>query len=127
MSFPIFDYADDIDAIMRESNDPIEGLNKLMRRIGSDSIPEYLLQYVQRVLPNGADSIALHSSSTIERMKDADQDKIERTKRLFGQVTRDFPKAVHHFKIFHNGKGQARLIYKFSGNITFLKNVKNAR
>jgi hypothetical protein len=112
---------------MQESNDPIEGLRKLQLKIGADSLPDYLLKYVQRVLPNGIGSVALHSSSTIENMKDADKDKIERTKGLFGQVARDFPEAVHHFKIFHNNKGKARLIYKFSGNITFIKNVKNAR
>jgi len=59
-------------------------------------------------------------------MKDADKVKIERSKGLFGQVTRDHPDAIHHFKIFFNSRGKARLIYKFSGNITFIKNVKNA-
>jgi Z1 domain len=127
MSFPIFDYSSSIEAIMQESNDPIEGLRKLQLKIGADSLPDYLIKYVQRVLPNGIGSVALHSSSTIENMKDADKDKIERTKGLFGQVARDFPEAVHHFKIFHNNKGKARLIYEFSGNITFIKNVKNAR
>jgi hypothetical protein len=59
-------------------------------------------------------------------MKDADKVKIERTKGLFGQVKRDFPDAVHHFKIFFNDKNKARVIYKFNGNISFVKNVKNA-
>ena len=127
MSFPIFDYAADIDSIMRESNDSIEGLQKLMKRIGSDSLPEYLLQYVLRVLPKGRASIALHPSSTIENMKDADNVKIERTKGLFGQVSRDYPDAIHHFKIFFNDEGKAKLIYKNSESITFIKNIKNAR
>jgi hypothetical protein len=59
-------------------------------------------------------------------MKDADKEKIERTKGLFGQVSRNYPNAVHHFKVFFNNSNKARLIYKFSGNITFIKNVKNA-
>ena len=83
---------------------------------------------MQRFLPDGPASIALHQSGTIVNMKDAatNQEKIERTKGLFGQVTRDHPNALHHFKIFYNAKYKARLIYKFSGNITFIKNQKNA-
>ena len=127
MSFPIFDYSADIERLISESNDPLTCLKRLQAQIGSDSLPDYLIRYVQRVLPNGPSSIALHPSSTIEHMKDADKVKIERTKGLFGQVKRDFPDAVHHFKIFFNAKGNARVIYKFDGNISFVKNVKNAR
>jgi hypothetical protein len=103
MSFPIFDYLPEIEAVMK-NNDPIEGLKKLQHIIGSESLPEYLIRYVEKMMPNGPDSVALHSSSTIENMKDADKDKIERTKGLFGQVSRDFPNAAHHFKIFFNNK-----------------------
>jgi hypothetical protein len=125
MSFPVFDYSADVEEIILGSNDPLEGLRKLMRKVGTDSLPEYLLQYVQRVLPNGLSSIALHPSATVENMKDADKENIERAKGLFGQVTRDFPQAVHHFKIFFNKHNKARLIYKNAGNITFIKNMKN--
>jgi hypothetical protein len=125
MSFPIFDYSTDLE-LMMQSNDPIEGLYKLQARIGPDSLPNYLLEYIRHFLPSGPDSVALHSSSPVEGMKDADKVKIERSKGLFGQVTRNHPNAVHHFKMFYNAQGKARLIYKFSGNITFIKNVKNA-
>ena len=126
MSFPIFDYSPEIDRIIQGSNDPISSLTRLQAKIGNDALPDYLIQYVQSILPNGPQSIALHPSSTIENMKDADKNKIERTKGLFGQVRREFPDAAHHFKIFFNSKNRARLIYKFNGNISFLKNVKNA-
>ncbi|MGM5021870.1 Z1 domain-containing protein [Tardiphaga sp. 367_B4_N1_1] len=126
MSFPIFNYTDDLEKIIEQKSDAISRLKKIQAKIGSDSLPDYLLQYVQRILPNGPNSIALHESSTIERMKDADKTKIERTKGLFGQVRREFPDAVHHFKVFFNDKKKARVIYKFNGNISFLKNLKNA-
>lgn len=126
MSFPIFNYTDDLEKIIEQKSDAISRLKKTQAKIGSDSLPDYLLQYVQRILPNGPNSIALHESSTIERMKDADKTKIERTKGLFGQVRREFPDAVHHFKVFFNDKKKARVIYKFNGNISFLKNLKNA-
>jgi hypothetical protein len=127
MSFPIFDYAPDIEDILK-GNDSVAALMKLQARIGADSLPQYLIDYVQRFLPNGRASIAMHASSTIEYMKDSatNQEKIERTKGLFGQVTRNHPNALHHFKIFFNAKHKARLIYKFAGNISFLKNQKNA-
>ncbi|NPU68531.1 DEAD/DEAH box helicase family protein [Bradyrhizobium sp. 83012] len=125
MAFPIFDYTSDVELIMK-TNNPLEGLRLLQDRIGSDSLPSYLIQYVKRFMPRGLASIALHPSSTIENMKDADKEKIERRKGLFGQVSRDYPDAVHHFKVFHNAVHKARLIYKFSGNITFIKNVRNA-
>ncbi|WP_298243197.1 Z1 domain-containing protein [uncultured Bradyrhizobium sp.] len=125
MTFPIFDYSTDLEQIIAGSNDPIIGLKRLQERIGSDALPDYLLRYVQRILPKGPASIALHKSSDIEGMKDADHEKIERKKGLFGQVKREFPEAVHHFKIFRNKKNKARVIYKFDGNISFLKNVKN--
>jgi Z1 domain/Type III restriction enzyme, res subunit len=127
MSFPIFDYSPKIERIIKESNDPLACLKQLQLVIGSDSLPDYLIRYVQRILPNGPNSIAFHPSSPISGMKDADQEKIERTKGLFGQVKRHFPDAVHHFKIFFNNKNKARVIYKFNGNISFVKNVKNAR
>jgi hypothetical protein len=59
-------------------------------------------------------------------MRDADPVKIERKKGLFGQAKRDAPDALHHFKVFFNDHGKARLVYRFNGNITFLKNVKHA-
>ncbi len=127
MSFPIFNYSPEVERIVRGNSDPLSKLKLLQTKIGNDALPDYVVRYVHRMLPNGSSSVALHPSSTIENMKDADKDKIERTKGLFGQVQRDFPDAVHHFKIFYNSKNKARLIYKFNGNISFLKNAKNAR
>lgn len=127
MSFPIFDYSPALERIIAEANDPLVGLKQLQARVGSDSLPDYLIRYVQRILPSGPNSIALHPSSTIENMRDADKVKIERTKGLFGQVRREFPEAVHHFKIFFNNSSKARVIYKFNGNISFVKNVKNEK
>ena len=55
--------------------------------------------------------------------------RIERRKGFFGKSQREkFPEALHHFAVFHNGAGKARLIYKFSdGNISFIKNLKHVR
>lgn len=127
MSFPIFDFQPSIEEEIRAINDPIEALRRLQTLIGSGSLPEYLIRYVQKMAPAGTDSIAFHPSGNVGNMKDADKIRIARTKGLMGQVRRDFPNAIHHFKIFHNDSGQARLIYKFIGSISFVQNVKNAR
>jgi hypothetical protein len=90
----------DLDVVIQQSNDPIELLKKLQSLIGADSLPEYLIRYIQTTMQS-PETIAFHQSSTVENMKDADKEKIERTKGLLGQVKRDFPTAVHHFKIFY--------------------------
>lgn len=126
MSFPIFSYSADVETIMTESNDALAGLRKLQEKIGNDALPDYLLRYVQRMLPKGPESIALHPSSTVERMEDADPENITRKKGLFGQFRRKGPDALHHFKVFFNSQDKARLIYRFDGKITFVKNEKNA-
>jgi Z1 domain len=127
MSFPIFDYTPALDTMFRRINDPIEALRMLQSAIGSGSLPDYLIRYVQKTMPAGADSIAIHPAGNVGNMKDADKVKIERTKGLMGQVRRDFPHATHHFKIFYNDEAKARVIYKFNGSISFVQNVKHAR
>jgi hypothetical protein len=124
MSFPIFNFTDEVKRLISEANDPLSGLRRLQREVGPDALPEYLIQYIERVLPKGPSSVAFHGYSRIENMRDANPIEITRDKGLFGQVSRDFPNAVHHFKVFHNDQDKARLVYRFSGNISFLKNVK---
>jgi Z1 domain/Type III restriction enzyme, res subunit len=127
MSFPIFNYSDEVKRIVRETNNPLACLKELQGEIGADALPDYLIHYVQRVLPSGPNSIAIHPSLTVENMRDADKANISRDKGLFGQAKRAFPDALHHFKIFFNAQDKARLIYRYNGNISFIKNVKHAR
>lgn len=130
MSFPIFDYNSKIEEMIHKGNDPIKLLRDIQSVVGAGSLPEYLIRYVARTMQKGTDSIAIHPSSTIENYTDAEglsKARIERTKGFMGQVRRDFPNALHHFKIFFNKQNKARLFYKFNGNISFVQNVKNAR
>jgi hypothetical protein len=126
MSFPIFDYSDGVKRIVDETNNPLSCLKAMQAEVGTDALPDYLIRYIEHLLPNGPSSIAIHESSRVENMRDADPVKIERKKGLFGQAKRDAPDALHHFKVFFNDHGKARLVYRFNGNITFLKNVKHA-
>lgn len=129
MSFPIFQYGPEVERALASSARPIEQLRALQKRVGDDALPEYLIRYLQRTMPRGDLSIAIHKSQTVENYKDAEglsKEKIERRKGFMGQVKRDYPDAVHHLQIFFNAKGRARVFYKFNGNISFIKNLKNA-
>jgi Z1 domain len=129
MSFSLFDYNPAICAIADAPNDPIRKLKVIQEFIGPGALPEYLVRYVQRTLPFGDKSIAIHSPASIKGYKEADglnKDKIERAKGFFGKSQREkFPEAIHHFAIFHNEQRRARVIYKFVGNISFIKNLKH--
>ena len=129
MSFPIFDYTPEIEDIMHKDGAPIDKLRALQKAIGADRLPEYLIRYISRTMAKGRDSIAIHKSDSIEGYKDKEglsKERIERKKGFMGQLRRDFPNALHHFKIFYNGKNKARLFYRFSGSISFIENLKHA-
>src|SRR5262249_20569894 len=128
MSFRIFDYSQNLEAIISSSSDPIATLRELQRRIGDDAIPDYLIRYIQRTMPGGSSSVAIHSSSSIEKYTDREglnKELIERKKGFFGQTHRDYPDAIHHLKIFSNAANRARMFYKFNGSITFIQNLKH--
>jgi hypothetical protein len=130
MSFGLFSYDSSFDELISAPENPIDKLVSLQRRIGDKALPDYLIRYVQQTSA-GSEQIAIHEPSSIANYKDADgldKDKIERRRGFFGKSQREkFKKAIHHFAIFHNGKGRARLIYKFEGNIQFIKNLKNLK
>jgi hypothetical protein len=130
MSFAMFDYDPSLEKIIEADAPPLERLRRLQKRVGKAAIPDYLLQYVETVLPKGDASIALHPSSSIATRKDegTNQQKIERSKGFMGaselQKTK-FPDAIHHLKIFFNAKQRGRVFYKFEGSLQFIKNLKN--
>jgi len=99
--------------------------------IGDDAFPAYLRRYVLKVCPDEEASIAFHPSFSIENYKDGadiNKERIERKRGFMGKsdLQRNlFPKAIHHFKVYRNGRGKARLFYKFDGSIQFIKNLKH--
>ncbi len=126
MSFPLFAYDESIAELVAQNLPPLEVLQQLRTRIGTDALPEYLLQYISHTMPLGDRSIGIHVPATIETYKDADHTKIERKRGLVGKSQKaKFPEAVHHLLTFFNNQGKARVVYSFVGNIAFLKNLKN--
>lgn len=126
MTFSLFDYNPRIWLELDRINDPFEKLEKMQDLIGEKALPDYLLAYTEQTSHNQSELIGVHPPTNIANYKDADQDRIERRKGFFGKSQRDrFGSATHHFAIFHNDRGKARLIYKFVGSISFIKNLKH--
>jgi hypothetical protein len=135
MSFSLFDLPDDKRALLdalADSNNSFgpQMIERLTETIGDTPFPKYVRKYIGRVMPNGEQSVVLHRCSTIEGYADGpdiNKDKITRKKGFFGksQMEQDrHPQAVHHLRVFYNGKGRARLFYKFAGSIVFIQNTK---
>lgn len=126
MSFGLFNYDSGLKELTDAGGDPIEKLKAIQRRVGAKALPDYLIRYVQETSRPGDNSIAIHEPTSMANYEDADKEKIERKKGFFGKSQRTkFPNAIHHFAVFHNGKGRGRLIYKFVGSINFIKNLKH--
>jgi hypothetical protein len=128
MSFQIFDCPDP--AVLDDTIEPdpysIQTLTKLAKLIG-EGMPDFLIKYLKEALQVSPRSLAIHASSSIEGyQKSANIDQISRTKGFIGKTQLEvskFPNAIHHVKIFHNGKGKARVFYKNLGGISFIQNL----
>jgi hypothetical protein len=123
MSFDLFSYDSSLSELINSDNESIQKLQSLQHRIGDKALPDYVIRYVAQTSASN-EQIAIHAPTSIVNYEDADQDKIERRRGFFGKSQRDkFQDAIHHFAIY-NGKDIGRMIYKFEGNIQFIKNLK---
>lgn len=131
MGFEMFAYNQaHVDGVIQSSKTPFEKLDELARLLGEQKIPKYLREFIHNFSSSADKSVAIHPSRTIENMKDADQKRIERTKGFLGTSDLEqakYPEAIHHVKIFFNAAGNARLFYKYSGSIKFLKNLRGKK
>jgi hypothetical protein len=126
MSFQMFDCADlqKLDIIVTTNPTSIQTLKKLAAAVG-EALPKFLVDYLEATLNTAPNSLAIHTSTSIAGQKSGvDHKNISRTKGFLGsnQLAK-FPNAVHHVKIFHNGKGKARVFYKSKGGVQFVQNL----
>lgn len=127
MGFQRFSYDPDIEKTISLEISSMKKLDRLSAQLGDNKLPKYLIEYIKNFSPNNDASLAIHPSRSISGYHDADQEKIERKKGFIGKSDREedkYPYAVHHLKIYKNDLGQARLFYKYVGNIRFLKNLR---
>lgn len=130
MSFQMFDCQnlEQLNKIIDSDPKGIDTLKRLSKET-SGAVPDHLIDYLQSALFLTPGTLAIHTSSSIEKYgTSADQVNISRKKGFIGKTQLElskFPSAVHHVKIFHNGKGKARVFYKnVGGGIHFVKNEK---
>jgi GTPase SAR1 family protein len=126
MSFSLFDYSPEIEAITSAALGPLDKLNSLASGVGPAAFPDYLLRYIKRTSGSSSSAVAVHSPISVTGYADgADIDKQQITRRrgFIGktQLSR-YPSAVHHIFVLHNEK-QARVFYKFVGSLQFIKNT----
>jgi Z1 domain-containing protein len=127
MSFGVFNFSTDLDAIVLEDQTSTDTLKKLQTRIGKEALPGFLIEYIRATSTGGPGLLAIHSASSIVGSRDANQAAISRDKGFMGKSQLEpkrFTNAVHHVKIFYNKKGKARLFYKFQGNLQFIQNLR---
>ncbi len=122
MSFEMFDYSSEIDAIIKDEDMlPIQKLKEISEVIGSNRIHPYLVDFIEAFALNGKDSVAIHNMRSVEK-KSEYHDTLERSRGIFGgEDTKKFPSAIHHVLIVKNTNNKARVVYKYVGNITTIK------
>jgi len=130
MSFAIFDYSKDVENIITGLKNPFGILTNLHKFLGSDCLPEYLINFITGFSQDGLHSLAIHPSTDISnRGPDTDKEKIQRPKGFIGNSEMEkekYPHAIHHIKIFFNSKNsKTRIFYRYVNNIKFLKRLKN--
>lgn len=126
MSYALFDFAEDLDAIATSSASASEKLIQLEQRLGEAAFPHYLREFIQRSISSGRQGIKIFSSGGMfPSMTPEEQSNIQRRQGFL--TIRDSDRAgnnVHFLRIFRNDHGKARLFYKFDGSVQFIKNLK---
>jgi len=132
MSFSIFPYTSRINEIVDQRIDSYEKLDQIQKLIGMDSLPDHLINFIKHFSPDKEDSLAVHESTDISnRGEDTDKTAIIRPRGLIGASEMEkskYPHAIHHIKVFYNkDNSNARVFYRFTGSIRFLKNTKGKK
>lgn len=129
MSFGMFDFTPELDAIVQAGQSSLDTLKTLRDKIGNEALPKFLIEYIQAVAEDSG-SLAIHTASSIAGYGDsANQAAISREKGFMGKPQLEpskFPTAMHHVKIFHNGQGRAKLFYKYKDRVQFIQNLSNS-
>lgn len=130
MSFEMFKYNEpDILEVLEENTDKLSKVRALSELLGTNNLPSYLIEYIKNFCPGGESSIAIHYPKSITGYKDisTDQSSITRTKGFIGRSQLEqYPNAIHHINIFYNDEGNAKVFYKYHGNVRFLKSIRLA-
>ena len=132
MSFSLFAYdnGEMTPLFARNGKSDEEMLRALEDQFTEQEFPSYVARYLEKEVSSGAHRISFHRPSgfgtAAGRYTEEEKKNIRRTKGIF--ATNEYkrserPEARHHLKLFHNGRGKARLFYKINGGaVKFLQN-----
>lgn len=132
MSFKLFDYESErVASILNKTIPPLQKIRELSALLGDDCLPSYLINYIESFCPLGDNSVAVHAPISIsgytEKKDEMNKATVTRTKGFIGAPQMEqakYPDATHHVNIFFNETGKARVFYKYSGSLRFLKTAK---
>lgn len=123
MSFALFTFNQKMDDIASSGDDALTKLKALSAAIGDDGFPGYLREFIVAMAEKPDEEIGIQKSGSVyPGMTDEEKAAIVRAKGMMGAS--QGAGAKHALKIFTNQDGKARLYYKFSGSIEFMKNMK---
>lgn len=125
ISFGLFSYTEAVGDILKSSAAPKDKLTQLQEALGDQALPTYLRRFIERTSIPQPNALFVHSPLDVSGYSDPGVEKIARTKGFIGtnQLGKAPAGTVHHLFVAHHKNGNARLIYKFSGNIQFIKNT----
>lgn len=124
MPFELTEWKDDILEIVHDKQkDPMMKLEALHDMMGDDWLPKYILNFVKNYSRNGSFDIAIHEVRNVRPESDY-HDKLYRERGILaGKDIKNHPYAIHHFLIVRNTKGLCRIVYRYTGNVQFFKNL----
>ncbi len=129
MSFGLFNFnKEKLEDILIKKTNPLLKIKAISKLVGEDSLPLYLISFIESFLPSGGSSIAIHEPKSIANYTDkageTDRATITRSRGFIGNREMEenkFPDAIHHINILYNSTGLARVFYKYKGNVRFLR------
>ena len=129
MSFEKFVFTEEIDRISTSDDSDLTKLSILMGRLPANSLPRYLIDFIQSFSGSDEQAIVIHKPRSVMGMdpKNTSYIDIERSRGLIagGDLLSNLkPNASHHVFIFYNDRNEARIVYKFNENISFIKGRK---
>lgn len=125
MSFGLFNYKNEIGEALCSENSQSAKLKQLGTDVGESALPAYLKRYIERTSIGMVGALFVHPPIDISGYSDADVANISRGRGFIGQsqLAKAPASTVHHVFVAHNGTGLARIIYKYVGNISFIRNT----
>jgi hypothetical protein len=127
IAFNLFRLTPAIESLLASSSSAADKLAALSDYVGETSLPLYLRRFIERTSTGLRGALFVHEIINVSSQAD-DASAITRKKGFIGksQIGKAPAGTVHHIFVLSNGEF-ARVVYKFVGNIQFIKNNANDR